>query len=142
MNIIGIPHYVLDEQWETAEPLVQRALDETVAGNLYDCASIKEMIRTRDMQLWFVSEGTKVLGVAITQILVYPKAAVLDVLFMGGELYDTWQVLFNTTMKQYAEAHGCEYARGYGRLGWARKVKHLGIQPSIYFDVKLEGMVI
>lgn len=142
MKILGIPHYSLDEQWETAEPLVQKALDETVAGNLYDTASIKEAIRTRDMQLWFVVEDTRILAVAITQILVYPKAAVLDVLFMGGDFYDTWNVLFNSTMKKYAEAHGCTYARGYGRLGWARKVKHLGIKPSIYFDVNLEELVI
>jgi hypothetical protein len=138
ISICGIHSTMIDEQWETVHHLVQRALDATIAGNLYTLESIKDYLKSRDMQLWLLIEESKVHAAVITQVLVYPKAKVLDVLFMGGDIYDTWEVVYQARMREFAAEQGCDYARGYGRLGWARKVKNLGIKPSIYFDVPLK----
>lgn len=134
MNILGIPSVDIEDAWPVAVPFLQPAMLRTPFGKLYDLPSVKAAVKEKSMQLWFIEEDLKVRGVAVTQIISYPKAKVLDILLLGGYDYKDWGRLGAELSKQYAAENGCQFVRGYGRLGWARMLKHLNIQPSIYFD--------
>lgn len=127
----------VESVWELCIPFVQKPLDRTIAGDLYTLDSILTSIKSREMQLWLVHESGTLVSVGITQILTYPKKKVLDILLAGGDRWEEWGETSLTLMGDYAREQGCESIRGYGRLGWVKKLKKRNIKPSLYFDMPI-----
>jgi hypothetical protein len=140
VNIVGVSADHLESVWPLVAPKLERALIRTVGHKLYTLDSIKSSIADRDMQLWVVVDKTELLAAAVTQILIYPKATVLDVPFVGGTGYADWGAKLNAELIAFATAQDCKYIRGYGRLGWVKPLARYNAKPSLYFDIEVEGI--
>lgn len=138
MNVVPVMADFLEGLWWNIEPHVEKAVNAPVGCDLYTVESVKKELLERNMQLWLIEKNSKIIGAFTTQILVFPKAKVLDVPFGSGTEMKDWLDIAVGAIQRFAVANDCKYIRGYGRLGWAKMVRKMGGNPSIYFDVPVE----
>lgn len=91
---------------------------------LYSVESIFQSLSEQRSQLWVVlsKDGSYVSGFVITQIVVYPKAHVLEVPFAWHGEDDGVRFLQEVYdyLQGFALEKNCVYMGGYGRKGWTR----------------------
>lgn len=67
-------------------------------------------------------------GFAITEVKEYnhPMERVLNVLLLGGKMFDEWKVEADRKLVEFARVNGCNAIEFACRLGLAEKVSSLG----------------
>lgn len=101
--------------WDQIAPLIEIALDSSVNSN-YSLADILEGLCNKSMQLWVYRDFKAVM---ITTIGVISGVKHLRYLTMGGEGMATW-IKYLPLVEEWAKDEGCEEAKIYGRIGWAK----------------------
>jgi hypothetical protein len=96
---------------------LQRALD--YQGGLYALADILERISDGRMQSWVQNNSW-----AITQISVYPRRRLLEIVAAVGDLGDC-RILHGKILK-FANEVNVDLVAAYGRRGWARDAERHG----------------
>ncbi len=137
VSFLGVPPQDLGRAWPHVKEFIELALARTAMGALFAEKDIYNQVLQQEMQLWVVLVGGEMLGAFTTQVIIYPKARVLDIPLLGGERYEEWEVSVAETVKGLARSANCSLIRGYGRIGWAKKLKSHGLRPSLYFDVPI-----
>lgn len=118
----GVPAGLLEDAWSAVWPLVDKTLEKSKANRFYNEYDIYSAIQRRDMQLWVAVKETKIVAVLITQIVVYPRTKLFDIIFVGGEDIDSWLSVAWDEMVAFAQSHKCSVIRGIGRAGWGKKL--------------------
>lgn len=115
----------LAEVWASVEPLIRAAVAEGPGDE--SVADILEMLSRRDYQLWLVLVDNAVKAAVVTQIVVRPRAKVCRVAYLGGADLETWGDRLAEAVSSWAGQAGCDAIEFYGRKGWAKFAKRLGV---------------
>jgi hypothetical protein len=96
---------------------LQRALD--YQGGLFALSDILERIADGRMQSWVHNNSW-----AITQITIYPRRRLLEIVAAVGDLHDC-RILHGKILV-FARDMGVDLVAAYGRRGWARDADRNG----------------
>ena len=96
---------------------LQRALDRQ--GGLYALSDILEQIADGRMQSWVHNNSW-----AVTQISIYPRRRLLDIVAVVGDLGDCR--ILHAKLVKFANEMDVDLIASYGRRGWARLGQSLG----------------
>ena len=134
MNLIGIQSYQVDDVWPDIEHLILKPLERTGSIKDYSLDDLKQMIKSREMQLWIAADQ-KPVAAFLTRILVFPKRKVFSQFLAGAEDHtmDLWLDLRKTFI-DYAKANDCQAIRTGGRKGWARKLNVTGQEMTLFTE--------
>ena len=102
-------------------PLYHRKLERALdyQGGLFALSDILERISNGTMQSWV--EGN---SWAVTQISIYPRRRVLEIVAAVGDLGDC-RILHGRILK-FANEMNVDLVAAYGRRGWARDADRNG----------------
>lgn len=124
-NIKGIPHEGVESLWRFAEPFVKRALDHTF-GELTS-EDVKNMCLSRDMQLWMIAKGNRVVGAGTTMIVTYPQLRACRIVTLAGTAFDEWKDMAHAFIEIWAdEQMKCEAVEAFVRKGFVPKLLDIG----------------
>lgn len=96
---------------------LERVLDRM--GGVYTTQDILTAVRANKMQMF--SEGD---SIAVTQIVQYPRAKVLDILIVIGNLEQARKL--HDRVLAFATEIGASIVQAYGRFGWIEDAKKRG----------------
>ena len=96
---------------------LQKALDRQ--GGLYTLTDILERCADGRMQSWVHNNSW-----AVTQISVYPRRRLLDIVAVVGDLGDCR--ILNAKLVKFANEMNVDLIASYGRRGWVRLGQSLG----------------
>lgn len=119
----GIPASLIDQLWHYAEPYLKRALDHT-SGEVA-VADIKQACLNRDVQLWLISRGTRVVAAITTEIVNYPHRKHCRVITLAGSDLASWLELADNTLCTWATEQGCDALESFVRKGLVPKLAPL-----------------
>lgn len=136
-NIRGIPPALIDHFWKLCEPFVKRSLDKS-AGE-FTAADLREFCKDRITQLWVVTEGERVVGACVTEVVNYPQKRFCRIIALAGNHLQEWIEPLDIILYDWAKEQGCNclhanvrkgyapslIARGFKVLPYATAVKHI-----------------
>lgn len=122
-NMRGIPANSLPVFWHFAEPYIKRALDHT-SGEV-TAEDIHNACLARDVQLWLISQGPRVVGAITTEIVNYPRRKHCRVITLGGTAFSEWVGLADQTLCTWAREQGCVALETYVRKALVPKLAPL-----------------
>lgn len=120
-NIRGVPSQAVEKLWHFAEPFVKRALDHTFGE--VSAADIKNFCLSKDMQLWMIVKGERVMGAGVTQIVFYPQMKVCRIVTLAGTEFDNWMDMSHMHIELWAVEMGCEAVEAFVRKGFVPKLQ-------------------
>lgn len=123
-NIKGIPVQAIPTFWHFAEPYIKRALDHTF-GEL-STENVKDLCLSRDMQLWMIAKGDRVVGAGTTQIVFYPSMKTCRIVTLAGSDFDEWMDVAHMNIELWAVQQGCDAMEAYVRKGFMPKLLEIG----------------
>lgn len=101
------------------------------ASGLLLLEDVQKAVAERDMQMWLIHQSAELKAVCITQIHVFPRAKVLEVIILGGSGMDGWLPDLLDVLEKFAAAHGCKAVNAYGRRGWINVLRPHGWRDSV-----------
>lgn len=127
IDVIGILSSDIPRLTDDAWRYVQRSIDATSC--LMDVPTVQAACARGDMQLWCVFRGERLVGVVLTEIVVWPRAKVC---LLAACAHDEMSVQEEADGLAYIEAwaahQGCDYIESSGRRGWARRLGGAGYE--------------
>lgn len=111
------PIEVLARRWCEIEPMLERA---TLRTQCYEPIDLLMMAGTGRAAMWLAMRGDEILAAIVTQVTVFPRRRVMEVLFSGGREMKAWLPLAVAAIDQHAIACGCSHVASSGRPGWKR----------------------
>lgn len=122
--IKGIPAEGVETVWRFAEPFIKRALDHAL-GEL-SAQDIAQFCENRDMQLWMIVKGTRVVGAGATQVVWYPKKKVCRIVALAGTEFDQWMDYAHAYIEAWAISQKLDEMEAFVRKGFVPKLKSIG----------------
>jgi len=135
--LYGVPSAMLEDAWKPAYKLLEKAMDRLGLGKYYWEEDLRHFVENKDMQLWVAVVDGKLEAAFLTQIVIFPRRKVFDILIVGGDKLGDWVAPSWGTFKDYAKSHECDGIRGFGREGWTRVLEERGIEYSAIWDLDL-----
>lgn len=123
-----MPPEKLRAVWAAARPFLDAALAK--GHGEYWLEDIIDALLERRMQLWVVMAEGSMVGAAVTEVVRYPRLAVLQVVLLGGERMIEWYQAIDAAFVDAAQRFGCQEVRTHGRKGWARTMPWAGYEQS------------
>lgn len=123
-RIRGVPSMLIESMWRFAEPYIKRALDHA-AGEIAP-ADLKKFCQEKDIQLWLISKGSRVVGAATTEIVVYPQKKHCRIITVAGSGFRDWVNLFDREIMAWAKSNGCHALEAHVRRGFVKKIEPIG----------------
>lgn len=120
----GIPAQAIERMWGFAEPYIKRALDHS-AGELAP-ADLKAACLARDVQLWLVSCGDRIVGAVTTEIVMYPQKKHCRVITIAGSNFPEWVGMVDAVLGAWSQSLGCTALEAHVRKGFVTKLAPLG----------------
>lgn len=112
-----VPTRLIPAVWDDAAPLLVPAIEQ--ASGRHSLTSTHDQLRSGHMQLFLAVKEDKPVAAAVTQVLEYPAAAWLVVLFCGGKGLPEWGKDGISAIEDWARRCGCSGVEIVGRAGWA-----------------------
>jgi hypothetical protein len=112
-----VPTRLVPAVWDEAAPLLAPAIE--MAAGRHSLSSTLDQLRSGHMQLFLVVKKDVPVAAAVTQVLEYPAASWLVVLFCGGKGLPDWGKDGIAAIEDWARRCGCSGAEIVGRAGWA-----------------------
>jgi hypothetical protein len=103
--------------WEEVAPLLDTVKEHT-EGEL-ETDDFLEPLTHGDMQLWIATEGSKVHGVMVTQLIPYPQKKILRIISLAGDNFEELRE-FQEMIEAFAVKTGCTALEMWGRKGWKK----------------------
>lgn len=122
-NMRGIPAASIPVFWHYAEPYIKRALDHTNGE-----VSVEDMHTAcleRNVQLWLISCGARVVGAITTEIVNYPHRKHCRVITLAGSDFSSWLELADNTLCAWAIEQQCQALETYVRKALVPKMAPL-----------------
>lgn len=123
-TVRGIPANLIEKFWHYAEPYIKRALDH--GSGEFTIEDFKMLCMERDVQLWLVNRGNRVIGAVTTEIVIYPRRKHCRVITLAGSDFASWVGLVDDTLSEWAKANGCIAIESYVRKGLVSKMDSFG----------------
>ena len=127
VSIVPVKH--LDIFWQQVEPILKPAAEES--NGRYLIEDVYNYILNGSMILWVAHDEGRIIASATTHKVDYPQKSVLAIGFWGGiEPLEVYGPPLLELLQKYARETGCVNIEGYGRGGWARRLKDYGYVKS------------
>ena len=120
VNFYGIPSNNIYQYWNEVETLIAKGLE--YSDGKYETWDIFTLIESKQMQLWIITEGEKIIACGVTQIVIYPQKKVCLIVLVSGKDFDRWEH-FIKEIRDWARSINCQTIETYGRPGWKKKLK-------------------
>lgn len=120
----GIPQQAIEGMWRFAEPFVKRALDHTFGE--VSIEDMKRLCMNRDMQLWMVLEGNRVVGAGTTMIIHHPQMKACRIVTLSGAHFKEWMDIAHMQIEIWAVEQGCVAIECYVRKGFIPSLVEIG----------------
>lgn len=120
-----VPTRLIPAVWDDVAPLLKPAVE--LAAGRHSLASTFDQLRSGHMQLFVAVQDDAARAAAVTQVLEYPSANWLVVLFCAGKGLPDWGRDGIEAIEDWARRCGCSGVEIVGRAGWAMA---LGYQKS------------
>ncbi len=119
INVIWVNKEDSEKIWPQVEPFLKSALMRWLP--VYFLCDLLEMVKKDELQLWVVTdnEEKKLYGAALTQILVYPRARIMNIFMLGGKDWKKWKGDISSAMERFARDQKCDFLQSIGREGWS-----------------------
>lgn len=111
-SLVSVPE--IDIMWDVIRPLVKSALKYTPYSNAGD---VKQRLFNHLAQLWQKNDYESIL---ITEVVIYPRAKVLNLWLMAGRNPDNEDLKI---IENWGKESSCTHMEFTGRKGWERKVR-------------------
>ena len=103
--------------WNRILPLVRTALAH--GNGEYEELHILIALEEQKMQIWTMHDDSKLVGIVVTEILIYPAKRVCYVVLIAGVKFRQW-LTFLPDLEQWAREKECKDIRALGRFGFKR----------------------
>jgi hypothetical protein len=94
------------------------------SGGTHTFEDVQELVATGKAQLWPAERG-----VAVTEIIVYPRKRVLHIFLAAGEMDQLLDMIESAA--QWGRTQGCTSLTMSGRMGWQRVLDKQGFKPVL-----------
>ena len=111
------PLEVLARRWNEIEPLLRKSTERTCC---YEPVDLLILAGTGRVGIWLCMRGEAIDAVLVSQVTVYPRRKILEMLFAGGSNMAAWRDLAVQALDKHARELGCTHVACAGRPGWAR----------------------
>lgn len=132
-KIQGIPAPLIDHFWKQVEPFVKRALEHNTGEVI--ASDIRELCKSRDAQLWVVTEGEKIVGVCTTELVNYPQKLYCRIHTLAGSGRD-WLSDLDIILCAWAKQQGCKAIEACVRKGFVPILLNYGGKHKYSIVVK------
>jgi hypothetical protein len=112
-----VPTRLIPAVWDEAAALLAPAI--AMAAGRHSLSSTQDQLRSGHMQLFLAVKDDTPIAAAVTQVLEYPSASWLVVLFCGGKGLPEWGKDGIAAIEDWARRCGCSGVEIIGRAGWA-----------------------
>ena len=112
-----VPTRLVPAVWDEAAPLLAPAVE--MAAGRHSLISTLDQLRSGHMQLFLAVKNDAPIAAAVTQVLEYPAASWLVVLFCGGKGLPEWGKDGIAAIEDWARRCDCSGVEIVGRAGWA-----------------------
>jgi hypothetical protein len=112
-----VPTRLVPAVWDEAATLLAPAIE--MAAGRHSLSSTLDQLRNGHMQLFLAVKDDRPIAAAVTQVLEYPAAGWLVVLFCGGKGLPDWGKDGIAAIEDWARRCGCSGVEIIGRAGWA-----------------------
>ena len=105
--------------WPMVEPFLISAMKRWLP--VYFSSDLLEGVLEDKMQLWIITNNKeeRLYGAALTQIIPYPRAKILNLFLLGGQDMKSWKDDMSNAIETFARSQGCDFLQSLGRRGWA-----------------------
>jgi hypothetical protein len=104
-------------RWSEIEPVLARATTRT---GCYEPIDLLMMAANGKAGLWLCKHGDEIDAALVTQVVIYPRRRILEVIFGGGNNLKRWVETAVEAIDQHASELGCSHVACVGRSGWVR----------------------
>ena len=112
--------------WAKVRPYAESAIEKTCFSDLA-VDDLLPLCLSGQAKAWIIVNGEDVIGAGVTTIKRYPRRSHLEIAFFGAEEgSEIWDQHFGD-MVEHARANSCDTISMSGRVGWARKLKSMGV---------------
>ena len=135
MKLIEVPSHFVSELWPLARKLVADAC--THSGGRYSVEDVLTALLDGTMQIWIMMEDEKVYGVALAEIIAFPRLKECRILCATGEEVEKW-AHFIENAEMWARRRGCTKMMLITRPGWKKlmapfdyKMNHIQLEKDL-----------
>lgn len=140
IGVTRIGRVDLHRVWKRLEPFVEKAL--SFADGQMNSADVRDRVLRDEAQIWLVCEmkEEKLLGVATTEVVKYPRKSVLRVMTLHGKGLGKWGKHLDEALCEFAREHKLTEIEALGRPGLGKLLQQFGYRPAyIAMSKKVEG---
>ena len=112
-----VPTRLIPAVWDETAVLLAPAIE--MAAGRHSLSSTHDQLRSGHMQLFLAVRDDVPIAAAVTQVLEYPAASWLVVLFCAGKGLPEWGKDGIAAIEDWARRCGCSGVEIIGRAGWA-----------------------
>ena len=125
------------DYWDGVNPLIESALKHSQGE--FNHVDILQYLISQTMHLW-VAVDNGIQGMAITQIVIYPRQRSLQVVLLAGhDAFGKWFEDMLKTIEVWAKCSGCVRVQENGRAGWEKAEERLKLgYKKIYTTMSKE----
>ena len=111
--------------WDSVKDMLAPAVDRS--HGRWTMEHLYHAVLTGSQNLWVIfDDDMSVIGVAMTQRVVYPNSVVLAYQFLGGTDFGNWVSDLLEVTGRFAKDIGCSTVEGVGRFGFWPYMKKEG----------------
>lgn len=134
VRIEMVPPAGVDALWPLVEPMLAPLFDDYPLEDLED---VRASIESTHRQLWLVLRDGDIAAVAVTQIVTFPRARVLEIMALAGENVLDVMKEFDEWATEVAWLKSCDVIQVIGRPGWTKHFKQIGGERAAVIYRKL-----
>lgn len=131
---------LLSQVWPHVEPLLLEAKETW--GEYYTIESILLLLQAGRAQLWTMNDRDEFILAMVTELLLFPKKKVLNILLIAGSEFREGLELFVDCVEMWAWKQGVTKSTAVGRKGLLRLLKPYGYSERVVaLEKDISGMV-
>lgn len=133
IECISVSPYNIEKVWGVVSPMLEKAMDKWLP--VWEINDVKEDLITGKRILWITidNEEEKVYGALVTEIMLYPREKILNIVLIGGDEMKKWRECFLEKITAFARSEECYALQGIGRKGWEKVLPDF-FQSAIVFN--------
>ena len=124
--IEGVLAADIDHVWAKVEPMLAAAIRDD--GARMGTEDFRRWLDEGAMQLWIAFDSEHLYAAAVTEIIIFPRLKVCQIVLLAGWDYGTWEAAAFDMIKRWAKSKGCKRLEIRGRPGWKRRLASHGFR--------------
>jgi len=118
VEVLPVPSMVVREIWKHVSPLIECSLSKGLGEMMAE--DVMAALLTADMQLWLVTKGSRQIGAVVTEIVIFPRRKMLNIVALGGEEASCWLDAVEEALATWAAEMECSGLLASARYGFAK----------------------